>query len=213
MNRIVLCSLVAALLGGCFGAAPPVPRDHYYRILVPPPKAEAVGEDLLGVVSIPPFEASGLLRERPLLFSAGEQSLEIQQHDYHYWTDPPPQMLQAQLASYLRQVGLADTVVTPAMRIRPDFEVAGRIKRLERLLDGHSARVAAELDLALIDLTGRRLTVMKTYAVERNCPDDSINGAIIALNQAVTQIFDQFLADARRTTLAGRPPGALTGSR
>ena len=146
------------------------------------------------------------MREWPLLFSAGEQSLEIQQYAYHYWTDPPPQMLQSQLAGYLRQVGLADRVVTPAMRIEPDFEVAGRIKRLERLLDGHPARVAAELELALIDLEDGRLTVMQTYAVERACPDDSINGAIVALNEAVTEIFGQFLADARRTTLAERYP-------
>jgi len=40
MKRLLPTLLLAPLLAGCLGSAPPVPRDHYSRWLVPmPPKA------------------------------------------------------------------------------------------------------------------------------------------------------------------------------
>ena len=83
----------------------------------PPGTAERY---LPGVVSVQPLDADGLLRERPLVFGAKGRPHEMQQHDYHYWTAPPPRMLQGQMVSFLRRSGLAESVVTPDMRIRPD---------------------------------------------------------------------------------------------
>lgn len=204
MRPLLLLSTL--LLGGCLGAAPPVPRDHFYRILVPGPAAEETR--LPGVVSVPPLEADGLLRERPLVFSASGRAHEMQQHDYHHWTDPPNRMLQRQLVGYLRQSGLAESVVTPDLRARPDYEVVGRIKRLERLLGGGPPRVHAELELALVRLADGRMLVIDSYAVERSSAGDGVGAAVVALNQAVAEIFDRFLADTRQTTLAIRPaPG------
>ena len=37
MRRLGLLVLALAGLTGCLGSAPPVPRDHYYRVLVAPP--------------------------------------------------------------------------------------------------------------------------------------------------------------------------------
>ncbi len=90
MRRLGL--LVLALAGlsgltGCLGSAPPVPRDHYYRVLVAPPtqgdaprsasgqsasrqsasRQGATGIMFPGVLSVAPLDADGLLRERPLL--------------------------------------------------------------------------------------------------------------------------------------------------
>ncbi|HMA15854.1 MAG TPA: hypothetical protein VKP12_13775, partial [Kiloniellaceae bacterium] len=44
MRPILTTLLIAPLLAGCLGSAPPVPRDHYYRLLVPmPAEIEASG--------------------------------------------------------------------------------------------------------------------------------------------------------------------------
>jgi cholesterol transport system auxiliary component len=212
MMRLALITLVTSALVGCLGSAPPVPRDHYYRILVTAPQGGPAERRLPGVVSVPPLEADGLLRERPVLFSASGQPHEMQQHDYHYWTDPPTRLLQGQLVDYLRQSGVAQSVVTPDMRVRPDFEVTGRIKRLERLLGGGAPRVAVELELALVGLAADRLVVLRSYAVERPSGNDSVEASVVAMNRAVAEIFGRFLADARQTALAVRPetrrPGA-----
>lgn len=199
--------LLVASLSGCLGSAPPLPRDHYYRVLVPPPQT---GETVLfpGVVSVASLDADGLLRERPLLFSPTGGAQEMQQHDYHYWIDPPPRMLQGQLVDYLRGSGLTGAVVTPELRVAADFEVSGRVKRLERLLGGGPPRVVAELELAMTEAPRGRLVVVETYTAEVAARDESVESSVLALNQALGMIFREFLDDAGRSRVAQRTEGA-----
>ncbi len=193
------------LLVGCFNSAPPVPRDHYYRISVPTPARSDVPM-LQGVVAVAPLEADGLLRERPLLYSASGQSYEMQQHDYHYWIDPPPRMLQFQLIDYLRSSGLANTVIAPDLRVNTDYNLSGRIKRLERLLGGGPPRVVAELELALVEISSQRLILVRSYDAEVHATDNSVTASITALNTALSRIFQSFLIDASRSKAAKVAP-------
>ncbi len=203
MRRLALAVLLLAGLAGCLGSAPPVPRDHYYRVLVtPPPRGEAIV--FPGVVSVAPLAADGLLRERPLLYSASGQAHEMQQHDYHYWMDPPPRMLQAQLVDYLRGSGLARSVITPELRVRPNYEVSGRLRRLERLLGGGPPRVAVEVELAMVESARNQLLVVDSYAAEATSADDSVEASVVALNQALARVFERFLADASWSRTAFR---------
>lgn len=196
MKRLAtLLYLPLFLLGGCFNSAPPVPRDHYYRVLIPAPARNDVPA-LLGVLEVSPLDADGLLRERPLLYSANGQSYDMQQHDYHYWIDPPPRMLQNQLIDYLRLSGLAATIVTPDLRVKADYKLSGRIKRLERLLGGGPPRVVAELELALVENTSNRLLLVRNYTAEVRSTDESVATSITAINTALSQIFERFLIDA-----------------
>jgi ABC-type uncharacterized transport system auxiliary subunit len=219
---------LASLTGltGCLGSAPPVPRDHYYRVMVTPPNratasqmasvegapvldAPALGGSVLGqsgsglgevafpgVLSVVPLEAEGLLRERPLLYSPTGSATEIQQHDYHYWIDPPTRMLQLQLVDYLRASRLAQSVVTPDLRIKADYEVSGRIKRLERLLGGGPTRVVVELELSLVARASNKLIVVGTYGAEAIADNDGVESSVLALSQVLGQAFERFLVDA-----------------
>ncbi len=216
MKRLSLIVLALAGLTGCLGSAPPIPRDHYYRVMVAPPSRTAAsqtasiegatipgrpgsGADIVafpGVLSVAQLEAEGLLRERPLLYSTTGSATEMQQHDYHYWMDPPTRMLQLQLVDYLRASGLARSVVTPDLRIKADYEVNGRIKRLERLLGGGPARVVVELELSLVARTKNELIVIGTYSAEAIADNDAVESSVLALNQALGQVFERFLADA-----------------
>lgn len=193
------------LLSGCLTSAPPVPRDHYYRVLIPAPARSEIPM-LHGVLAVSPLDADGLLRERPLLYSASGHSYEMQQHDYHYWIDPPPRMLQIQLIDYLRQSGLAASVVTPDLRVKSDYELSGRIKRLERLLGGGPPRVVAELELALVESASKRLILVRSYDAEVRSDDESVTASISALNVALSRIFERFLIDAGWSTTADATP-------
>jgi len=208
-------------LTACLGSAPPFPRDHYYRVMVTPPKGAIASQtasienapnlsqvilgqpgssadilDFPGVLVVAQLEAEGLLRERPLLYSATGSPYEMQQHDYHYWMDPPTRMLQLELVDYLRASGLVQSVVTPEMRIKADFEVNGRIKRLERLLGGGPTRVVVELELSMVSRATNELIVVGNYIAEANAADDGIESSVLALNRVLGQIFERFLADA-----------------
>ncbi len=231
MTRPTLIALALALAGltgltGCLGSAPPIPRDHYYRIVAVPPVRAAASQTASpqtatiegamvlgrlgwempgsradtvafpGVLSVMPLEAEGLLRERPLMYSTTGSATEMQQHDYHYWMDPPTRMLQLQLVDYLRASGLVGSVVTPELRIEADYLVSGRIKRLERLLGGGPTRVVAELELSLVTRADNELIVIGTYSAEALAADDGVESSVLALNQALGQVFERFLADA-----------------
>lgn len=196
MRQLTILGALAGLLAGCFGSAPPPPpRDHYYRLLVPTPSA-ADASAFPGVVSVNRPEADALLRERPILFSASGESHELQQHDYHFWTDPPPSMLQSQMVAYLRSHGIAGTVITPEMRVRPDFEVSGRIKRLERLLGGGPPRVFVEVELAMVRLSDGRPIIIETFTAERASGGPSVDASITAMSAALEGIFEQFVNGA-----------------
>jgi hypothetical protein len=107
----------------------------YYRVLVTAPPQTA-GRRRLGVISLQPLEADGLLRKRPLVFSAAGRPHEMQRHEYHHWTAAPPRILRGRLVDYLQCSGVARSIVTPDLRIRSDIEGLGRINWLERLIAG-----------------------------------------------------------------------------
>ncbi len=195
--RIGLAVGLVLGLSACFGDAPPVPEDHYYRISLGDPPARGDQPLLAGVVSVEPFDADGLLRDRALVYSVDELANELKQQHYHFWTDTPPRLLQEATASYLRRAGIADAVVTPELRVPADLEVQGHVLRLERLLGGGAPRVAVALRLALVHADGRLVT-MNDYADEVTCSDDSVGAAVAAFNQALSGIYARFLADIER---------------
>ncbi len=197
MKRLLLLACAAPLLAGCLGSAPPVPQDHYYRLLVPTPEQSAGEAPLPGIMTVELLQADGLLRERPLLYSESGESYELQQHNYHYWNDAPPRMLQDQMVTYLRRSGVSRQVVTPDMRIRADYQVSGKVRRLERLLGGGPPRVFVEIELALLRLSDDRVLVVETFSAEEPAEDESVDASIVALNRATAEIFDRFLAQVR----------------
>lgn len=196
MKKILLPVLFVPFLAGCLGAAPPVPRDHYYRLLVSTAPQTKPDARFSGVMRVELFQADGLLRERPLLYSESGASHQVQQHDYHYWTDAPPRMLQQQLVAYLRRSGIANSVVTPDLRVRANYQVSGKIKRLERLLGGGPPRVFVEMELALIRLSDNSLLLIDSFTEEEPDSGDSVESAIVALSQATSRLFDRFVVKA-----------------
>ncbi len=191
------------LAAGCLTSAPPVPKDNFHRIVV---RADQAGNPakapLNGVVSVAPFEADGLLRERPLIFAVTDDGLTLRQHDYHHWADVPSRMLRAQLIEYLRASGFARMVVTPDLRVASDYEVRGRLKRLEQNRAGGRPMVTIEIELALVRLSDRRALVIDSYTVSRPSGGTGVDAGVAALNLAAADLFGRFLGDARGSYLA-----------
>jgi len=200
IQKLALATLTLATLSGCLGATPPIPRDHFYRVSVTAPLDATAF--FPGTISVALIEADGLLRERPLLYTSSAH--EVQQHDYHYWSEAPPRMLQVQLVDYLRGSRAATTVITPDMRLPADYEVTGRIRRLERRLLGDTTRAVAELELAMTKNKGRDLIVVQSYSSEIFAKDDSVEASVEALDAALSDIFARFLADADKRSRAQR---------
>jgi ABC-type uncharacterized transport system auxiliary subunit len=84
------------------------------------------------------------------------------------------------------------------MRIRADYQVSGKVRRLERLLGGGPPRVFVEIELALLRLSDDRVLVVETFGAEAPAANESVEAAIVALNRATAEIFGRFLSQVRR---------------
>jgi ABC-type uncharacterized transport system auxiliary subunit len=183
---------ILAVLAGCFGSAPPVPREQYFRLIATQP-AEQASRPISGGIEIVPFAGEGVMSERPLLFSA-DGGRKLEQRNYAYWTDAPPQMLRDQLVSFLRSAGVADRVVPSELRVESAYAVRGTIKRLEQLV-GASPAAVISLELAVLENSSDRLILSKVYTAERPTSGQSIDEAVAALNDALDEIFASFARD------------------
>jgi ABC-type uncharacterized transport system auxiliary subunit len=190
--RLFVLLPILAMLAGCFGAAPPVPKEQYFRLMAAQP-AEQASEQISGGIEVVPFTGEGVMSERPLLFSA-DGGRKLEQRNYAYWTDAPPQMLRDQLVAYLRQAGVADSVVPSELRIESAYAVRGTIKRLEQLVGSNTGAVMS-LELAVLENGSDRLILSKIYTAERPTSGESIDDAVAALNDGLDEIFAAFASD------------------
>jgi ABC-type uncharacterized transport system auxiliary subunit len=190
-KALALLPLVA-MLAGCFGSAPAVPKEQYFRLIASAP-AEQAGKRIKGGLEIVPFSGEGVMSERPLLFTA-DNGRKLEQRNYAYWTDAPPQMLRDQLVSYLRQAGVADNVVPSELRIETAYTVRGTIKRLEQLVGDKDGAVIS-LEFAVIEKSNDRLVLSKVYTSEKPISGEKIDDAAAALNDGLDEIFAAFAHD------------------
>lgn len=190
--RAIFLLPVVLSLAGCFGAAPPVPKEQYYRLIADHP-AEQAAKKISGGIEIVPFAGEGVMSERPLLFTA-DGGRKLEQRNYAYWTDAPPQMLRDQLVAYLKQAGVADSVAPSELRLDSAYVIRGTIRRLEQMI-GSSSGAVISLELALMENSDDRLVLSKVYTAEKPTSGDSIDGAVAALNDGLDEIFAAFAAD------------------
>lgn len=189
--RFLLITLTLSL-GACFGSAPPVPKEKYFRLIAESP-SEKAEKHIEGVIEIPPLQAEGVMGERPLLFTKNK-GLKLEQRNYAYWTDPPAAMLRDQIVAYLRTAKIAKDVVPSELRIDAQYRLEGRIKRMEQLDEKENAAVMA-LDLALVDKATDSIVLSGTYEVKKVASGEYIDDAVQALNAGLNEILAKFIAD------------------
>ena len=184
--------LVAPVLAAC--AQPPLPQDHFYRLSVGAPENPRAEPRFKGTLEVGRFVADGLTAGRPIVYGMADRPYELHEYHYHFWTEPPPTMLRDQLVDYLRAAKVTTMVVTPEMRVEPDYVLAGRIKRLEKI-NGSPPRAVVELELALRRTANDELLFLGTYGVEAKAGADTVAAAVAAFNDALTEIYAKFTAD------------------
>ncbi|NQU57840.1 MAG: membrane integrity-associated transporter subunit PqiC, partial [Rhodospirillales bacterium] len=114
-------------------------------------------------------------------------------YHYHFWTEPPVVMLRDQLIDFLRAAKVADMIVSPEMRSRPDYRLTAKIKRLEKIV-GAKPSAVVELQLGLQDEQNGDIIHLANYRVEVGAQSDSVGDAVIAMNKALTEIYSRFVA-------------------
>jgi cholesterol transport system auxiliary component len=183
--------LLAVALAACASPAPP--RDAFHRLDAAASVARFDAPVLPGTLEVARLEAEGMLNERPLVFQDADGALA--RYRYDLWADVPAVMLQEQLTETLRGVNAANLVVTPDLRVPPDWVLRGRLKRFELLPS--SGKVAMRLRLAVVSARDGSLVLQETYDAERPAaagPDTEAQ----ALGAATADILTRFVADLGR---------------
>ncbi len=193
-NRIGLLLIGAVLsltLWSC--ASGPAPIDHYYQIDAGVPDAP-LAKKLEGNLQVDRLRTDALMGERQLLYKQTAEVLEIRQHSYHRWSDPPAILLQTELAAFLSAAAAADTVISATALVKPDYVVSGRIRNFERVLEPE-VRAIVEIQLAVTSTAGEAILVNHSYREERAAANSTIEASVVAFGEAVHLIFERFLAD------------------
>ncbi len=194
--RHLLPALAAMVWLGC--ASDPAPRDRFYRLEVATPTV-LESPPLAGTLEVDRLRVEAIAQGRRMLYRDTSRPEEIAQRAYHHWADPPNVMIQNQLVRYLRAAGAAESVVTPAVYVESDYLLAGRIVRLEHLLGGVESRVSVEIELVLMSQEGRELLLLETYREERTARGAGVAASVTAYEQAISAIFERFVADLPRS--------------
>lgn len=202
MSTVVLRSrvtglLLAVALAGCM-SQPPVPTDRYYRLTPPDPAPAAAQPVFAGTLGVAPLDSDGLHSERALLYVDQQRPLELRRYHYHFWADPPPQLVQSQLLNYLRRAGIARNVVRSDSPVTVDHLVSGRLQRFERIVGKSQVKVAVAMELG-VDRGARGGPGWRaSYQAVVAAKDRSMYATVQAYNVAFGRICAEFLGDLRR---------------
>ena len=152
IKKAVISTLALVLLAAC-GSAAPVPEDQFYRLSAVMTVAPQSKTLFPGTLEIDRFVADGLTAGRPIVYSEAGKPFQVKEFHYHFWTQPPTVMLRDELVTYLRRAKVADIVVTPEMRVSPDYVLTGKIRRLEKVV-GTPPKAVLEIELGLRKASG-----------------------------------------------------------
>lgn len=182
-----------AMLAGC-AAQPPVPTDKFYRLQAVF-AAEALSQPKFpGNFVVERFTADGLTAGRPIVYVEANDPNQLLEYHYHFWTQPPTVMLRDELVTYLRQAKIAGSIVTPEMRLDPQYVMTGRIRKMEQLL-GSPNRTRLELEISLRRPEDNKLLFFKSFTHEAVQTSPGVPAAVDSLNEALNIIYSDLLAD------------------
>ena len=193
MARLKILLPIVALLGIAACAAPPVPKEQYFR-LAATPATETLAHPLDGIVEVSPLGADGVTGERPLLYTANG-GVKLEQRNYAYWTELPTSMIRDQIVGYLRAAGAAEQVVPSELRVGASYRIQGDLKRLEQSAGKEHDAGVIELELSLIDESDDHLVLSKIYRAETPAKDHTIDASVAALNAGLEDVLKRFAAD------------------
>jgi ABC-type uncharacterized transport system auxiliary subunit len=186
-RRIALASTLA--VAAC--SSGPVPTDTFYRLRSANPPSRT-GGPIKGVAEVLPLRGEGIINERAILYRMS--GTELRQYTYHFWADGPAAMLQNELIAALRKANAFESVVKPELRLNRDFEIAGRISKLEHDTSG-TAKAILEIEFSVRRVAGNQQALMKTYTAEVDAAGRSVAAAVDAFSEAFGRVVTAFVAD------------------
>jgi cholesterol transport system auxiliary component len=193
---------LALLLAVAACAAPPAPRETFYRLdnaAAPAPFAHPL---LPGILQVDRVETEGVLSERAIAYQSGPGAL--QRYTYDFWTEAPSLLMQDQLARALQSARVAGTVVTPDLRVAPDWILRTKLLRFEQVPAEN--KVTVQLRAAVIGARNGRLALQQDYTATAPTTSNTAEAAAHAMGVAVADVLAHLVADMGNHPQAAEAP-------
>ena len=191
-RRRALAALAGVLAAACVGS--PAPPDRHFRLAVAPPARRATPA-LPGVLLVERPRADALARRTALVYVTDAGAPELRTRAYENWADSPTLLVQREIAAGLHAAGVAERVVTPEIRVEPDYRLDAELVRFEEQRGGAAPRVVVELAFVLVDERGRGVLLQESYREERVAPGADAADAVRAYDAALSAILARLAAD------------------
>lgn len=171
-----LALFVLGLALAACSSTPSQPQRYYGLAAVP---VEGPLE-FPAMIVIGAIEAYGVVAERPLLYRSSADSRALAQYHYSLWREPPAIMLRDALVGHLRAAFGAARVLAVDTRLRPEYRVRTRLKRLEQVLGNKASRAVLALEFTVTGAQDELLFVLD-FAEETAAAGLSVEDHVAAL--------------------------------
>lgn len=171
------------------------PALHYYRLEAgtPAPLPSPVFE---GVLQVERPRTDALTGQRGLVHRRADEAGAPVLHRYvhHRWVDPPPAMLEEEIARYLREAGAADRVLDSQPRTPPDYVLYTRLAALEQAHEPPGIVLA--VDFTVVRTADEVVVLQQSERIEEPIPQDDVPHAVVAYDEALARVLARFLEAA-----------------
>lgn len=183
------------LLQACAGTGS-VPEDHFYRLQPLTVTQPFANPPLTGVLKVERMDASGVLRDRAILFSKAESPQQLQRHHYHFWLDAPTELVRMQLVQYLRDRRVAQLVAAEYIDEPGDLRLHLELRDFSRQLQpGGEVRVHIALGAVIKGRNTRTPLLVKQYRTQVTAADSHMVASIQAFEQGLEALYQELVDD------------------
>lgn len=181
------------LMPGCGKVRYP---DYYTLALAPSPPRTGNGERTLGSLAVRDFETPSYLRQGRIVYR--ESPTEIGFYEYHRWINNPGAIVTTAMIDALRSSDLFSQVDLYASHVKADFQLRGRLERLDEIDYGGGVRVEVKLSAQLVNMRTASTVWSGEQAESASVEKATVNSVVTQMTHATQKCIDGLLADLRQ---------------
>ena len=194
MLRSLALIMLVMMLQACSISPANIPSDHFYRLASAEVKAEP--EKIFDRIQLKPVHVEGLYHERAMLFVEQDRPLEIQRYHYHFWAEPPAQLVHKHVTQHL--LSAANTVTEIATEQAVDRVITPEILRFERITGGSEIQLQLTVQFTVHYPAQPQQDWIKVYSLQQPVSSSDMHDTVQAFSVALDQMATNFLVDIRK---------------